>query len=182
MIIQGTELQGYERELCELLAQKDGWKDGYVVTRPNSNGALYELQVEGENESGSFRYDLVLKAIKVLVPWTTKTVAAMTDHPGMVVVGDWSGIRDSSHEKIRAIFDKYVLPQLNPPIQRMPHSYTGKWLNDEVKKIMKEIKKRNKKASLYDWAIIIDAHGRVTLNVSYFTGDGTWQEAHSTAL
>ena len=51
---------------------------------------------------------LPLTAISFLVTWTHPAVANMTDYPDMALNGDWSAVRDSSPEKIWAIFNRFV--------------------------------------------------------------------------
>jgi len=64
----------------------------------------FDLHFKGHKVSGW----LPLGFIRQLVPWTSFDVAFMTDYPEMAAEGDWSGVRDSSEEKIWAIFNKYA--------------------------------------------------------------------------
>lgn len=59
---------------------------------------------------GGMRFSawLPLAFIMDRVDWTIPSVANMTDYPDMASSGDWSSVRDSSPEKIWAIFDRYA--------------------------------------------------------------------------
>ena len=63
--------------------------------------------VEGGQRS-HFSAWLPLAFIREKVRWTSPEIAAMTDYPAMAVAGDWSGVRDTSSEKIWAILDRFV--------------------------------------------------------------------------
>ena len=76
----------------------------------------FDIEIEGEmpsslkgkrHEMFPFTAWLPLYAIRECLNWTNEEIAWMTDYPSMVMSGDWSGIRDSSHEKIWAIFDRH---------------------------------------------------------------------------
>ena len=90
-----------------------------VVTRVISRSdRLYDIRVEGicrmDDLSEPVRFSawLPLAAIRALVPWRRPEVARMTDYPEMVLAGDWSGVRDSSDERIWRIFEHYVMPRV----------------------------------------------------------------------
>jgi len=53
---------------------------------------------------------LPLASIHAFVTWPSRHVAILSDYPKMAMEGDWSGIRDSSRDKIWNIFDLYVDP------------------------------------------------------------------------
>lgn len=84
------------------------------------SGRLYDLTVHGWYElesptrSGEIRPRvpfsgwLPLAFIQELVVWTAPQVAELSDHPDMARAGDWSGIRDSSHQAIWRIFRRAV--------------------------------------------------------------------------
>lgn len=67
----------------------------------------FDLHFKGVKGHTIFGW-LPLGFIRQLVPWTSFDVAFMTDYPEMAAEGDWSGVRDSSEEKIWAIFNKYT--------------------------------------------------------------------------
>lgn len=77
----------------------------------------FDLRLEGTSTAlgappVKFSAWLPLLAIAELTRWPSPEIARMTDYPEMVREGDWSGIRDSSNEKIWAIFHRFVLPKL----------------------------------------------------------------------
>lgn len=167
-----------ERTLINMLSDRECWKITDVKQVHNKE---FDLLITGKNPNGEFRSNLMLAAIKRLVPWNTAEVAAMTDHVVMTRSGDWSGVRDSSEEKLWAIFDKYVVPQIHPAISRSQATYTKDFINVMVKKLMAEAKVRHTKAKLTNWFIAIDAHNVMTLNVEYTT-DGSWKSSLSMRL
>lgn len=68
----------------------------------------YDLSFSGNRRDGTaFSAWLPLHHIANNVLWMSREVASMTDYPEMVLKGDWSGVRDSSEEKIWQIFEKY---------------------------------------------------------------------------
>lgn len=80
---------------------------------------IFDLTIKGteliDRRPYQFSAWAPLKAIAELTRWTSPEIARMTDYPEMVREGDWSGIRDSSNEKIWAIFHRFVLPKLGRP-------------------------------------------------------------------
>ena len=74
----------------------------------------FELSFEGERPGFGksdppmkFSACLVLSCIRELFNWTK--FADMTDYPEMVREGDWSGVRDTSWDKLWRIFNETVL-------------------------------------------------------------------------
>ena len=76
----------------------------------------FDIEIEGEapsvlkgkrHEMFPFTAWLPLYSIRECLNWTREEIAWMTDYPKMVMAGDWSGVRDSSHEKIWAIFQRH---------------------------------------------------------------------------
>src|ERR1700733_12258535 len=63
-----------------------------------------------EFSRGGWSAYLPLLAIRELTDWSCEPIAYSTDHPTMVLDGDWSGIRDSSPETINSILELFVLP------------------------------------------------------------------------
>ena len=89
--------------------------------RKNSGFALTEVSRKSDREfdisynaySGenyTISAWLPLASIHAFVTWPSKQVAKLSDYPDMVMAGDWSGIRDSSEDKIWNIFNLYVDP------------------------------------------------------------------------
>lgn len=82
------------------------------VTRKTARA--FDLDIEGElpsldKKSKPFPFSawLPLYVIREYLNWTYPEIADMTSYPEMVMEGDWSGIRDSSHTQIWAIFKQY---------------------------------------------------------------------------
>ena len=69
----------------------------------------FVLQFTGKNRGYDFSATLLLSCIRELTQWTSPTSANMTDYPEMVREGDWSGVRDTSEEKLWEIFRRFVL-------------------------------------------------------------------------
>lgn len=90
-----------ELRLIGTLSRKDEWKDVEITRKSDREG---DLQIEGEDANGKFGAWLVLAAIRN-ANWTGRTIASMTDYPSMARSGDWSGVRDTSEDKLWEIFD-----------------------------------------------------------------------------
>lgn len=75
-----------------------------------------DVVVEGtyDNNGNTVHFGgwLPLLAVKHLLLWSARNVAEMTDYPEMAMDGDWSGVRDTSSEKIKAIYKKFIIPKL----------------------------------------------------------------------
>jgi hypothetical protein len=101
-----------EKKIVERLVAKCQIED-LKVTRKSDREC--DLHLEGRFGEGypylggvSFSAWLPLLYIRDLVPWASQEVAQMTDHPDMVMEGDWSGIRDSDPETVWAIFHRFL--------------------------------------------------------------------------
>jgi hypothetical protein len=71
----------------------------------------FDVQIEGVRPDGmKFNAQLRLGAIHQLLDWAS--IAWETSYPEMVLEGDWSGIRDSDPERIRAIFQRHIIPMM----------------------------------------------------------------------
>jgi mRNA-degrading endonuclease YafQ of YafQ-DinJ toxin-antitoxin module len=72
----------------------------------------FDLAIKGKDHQlrCGFSGWLILMAIRELTIWTSQAVAKHTDYPQMALDGDWSGVRDTSNEKLWYIFDEYVKP------------------------------------------------------------------------
>ena len=93
--------------------QRGHWSDHPEVVWMGT-AREYELSFEGERPGFGkndppmkFSACLVLSCIRELFNWTK--FAEMTDYPEMVREGDWSGVRDTSWEKLWRIFNEAVL-------------------------------------------------------------------------
>jgi hypothetical protein len=69
----------------------------------------YDLRITGTQDGHNFAAWLPLASINYLVDWTNPRIAILTDYPEMAMSGDWSGVRDSSEEKIWKIFNTHVV-------------------------------------------------------------------------
>ena len=98
----------YKEELG--LLQRLHGSDRFFLREVKRNSArVFDLKVMGRSQArGEFSAWLPMWAIRSLVKWTSREVAAASDYPEMVADGDWSGIRDSSHETIWLIFEDHV--------------------------------------------------------------------------
>jgi hypothetical protein len=101
-----------EIELVNRLVVKDGWEVANIERRSDRE---FDLKIEGKYGPDhpympgvSFSAWLVLASIRELTNWTSREVAEITNHPNMVIAGDWSGVRDSDNERIWNIFDRFV--------------------------------------------------------------------------
>jgi len=116
-----AKLSNAEKIILLALAKKEGWKN-YKIRRKSAKP--FDIGIEGDSNRGMFGADLMLSAIANFVNWTSPAVARISDYPSMAMEGDWSGIRDSSDEKIEAIFRLYVLPKFQDRMLRgNPLSY-----------------------------------------------------------
>jgi len=110
-----AKLSNAEKIILLALAKKEGWKN-YKIRRKSAKP--FDIEIEGDSNRGMFGADLMLSAIANFVNWTSPAVARISDYPSMAMEGDWSGIRDSSDEKIEAIFRLYVLPKFQDRMLR----------------------------------------------------------------
>lgn len=101
-----------EQSVVDRLVAKCHIEDLKVVRRSDRE---YDLSLEGRFGKDypylggvAFSAWLPLLYIRDMVPWASHEVAQMTDHPDMVMDGDWSGVRDSDPETIWAIFRRFL--------------------------------------------------------------------------
>lgn len=102
-----------EKKIVERLVKKCYLEDIKVSRRSDRE---YDLSVEGKYGSAypylagcAFSAWLPLMAIRELTHWPSREIASCTNHPDMVMEGDWSGVRDSEEENIWGIFHRFVL-------------------------------------------------------------------------
>lgn len=102
-----------EQSLVQRLTEKCHLED-IKVSRKSSRE--YDLNLEGRYGKSApymagvaFSAWLPLMAIRELTQWPSESIASLTDHPDMVMEGDWSGVRDSNEDSIWFIFDRFVL-------------------------------------------------------------------------
>jgi hypothetical protein len=93
------------------LTKSMGFTNAKIVSIERKSDKDYDVKFEGTSDFANFAMWLPLGAIRELVQWTSPNVARMSDYPEMVMEGDWSGIRDSSSEKIWAIFNEHVIEE-----------------------------------------------------------------------
>lgn len=93
-----------ELRLIGTLSQKYEWKEVTIIRKSDREG---DLQIEGEDAEGKFGAWLVLAAIRE-ADWTSRRISRRTDYPTMAYEGDWSGVRDTSEEKLWDIFDHCI--------------------------------------------------------------------------
>lgn len=101
-----------EQNLIDRLTSKCHLEDIRVSRRSDRE---FDLSVEGSYSKDSphlagvaFSAWLPLLAIKELTEWPSESIASLTDYPDMVMEGDWSGVRDSDHDTIWFIFERFV--------------------------------------------------------------------------
>jgi hypothetical protein len=95
----------------------------HVLDASRSDDGEFLLTISGvyraphHRNEWKFEAFLPLLAVRELTVWSSEAIALMTDHPEMVLAGDWSGVRDSSHEAIMAIFERHVIrPVVRPAV------------------------------------------------------------------
>lgn len=121
-----NELRPVEQALAAVvlsaIAKSMGFTNPKVVSVERKSDKDYDVKIECTSDLCSFGMWLPLGAIRELVAWTESDVARMTDYPEMAMEGDWSGVRDSSADKIWAIFNEHVVEEA------LRRSLTGKHL------------------------------------------------------
>lgn len=110
--IAETELRPVEKPLVERifadLAKTMGMTNAKIVTINRKSDADFDVRIECTSDLCAFGMWLPLGAIRSLTQWPSREIANMTDHPEMTMEGDWSGVRDTSTDKIWAIFTQHV--------------------------------------------------------------------------
>lgn len=101
-----------EQKLVERLISKCHLDDIRVSRK---SAREYDLAVEGRYGKDApymagvaFSAWLPLMSIRELTTWPSMEIASLTDHPEMVMEGDWSGVRDSSEGSIWFIFERFI--------------------------------------------------------------------------
>ena len=102
-----------EMKVVERLISKCHLEDLKITHRSNRQ---FDIVLDGRYGTNAhymagvaFTAWLPLMAIRELVNWTSREVAQNTDYPEMCMTGDWSGMRDSSNEKVWAVFKKFAV-------------------------------------------------------------------------
>lgn len=107
-----NELRPVEKALADkviaALAKSMGFGDSKIETVERKSDRDFDVKIECSSNVCKFGIWLPLGAIRELTPWISPAIANMTDHPEMVMEGDWSGVRDTSTDKIWAIFVQHV--------------------------------------------------------------------------
>ena len=101
-----------EQNIVARLSEQCRLEDVKVSRRSDRE---YDLTLEGRYGKDAaymggcaFSAWLPLMAIRELTLWPSEAIASLTDHPDMVMEGDWSGVRDSDPDTIWFIFERFV--------------------------------------------------------------------------
>lgn len=97
-VLDAVKLSPAERQLITTIF---AIKTTSVIERKSDKE--FDIHLESHDGTWSFAAWLPLATIREST-WTRREIAEASDYPGMVLDGDWSGIRDSSEEKIWNMF------------------------------------------------------------------------------
>lgn len=130
----------------------------------------------------AFKSDLIHLAVGNLVPWYTEEISKLTEFPEDAKNNKKFAILNSTPQQIVEIFNRYVIPMINPSICRNAVVFSPKQLKDIADKMMKKIKKSNRSSKMMDYFISINAHGEVALTVQYTCAASTVHSKYSHEL
>lgn len=105
-IAKVSDIFSYREEELDLLFKVAARQRETIQTVKRQSRRLFDLTYAGEKMYGlkpkdvcNFSAWLPLSAVSAC-DWSTDTYADLSDYPGLVITGDWSGIRDTCKEGI----------------------------------------------------------------------------------